>query len=72
MSDEFNETGLPVSISFAANKSYMNQQPQEISFDNTEYAFAYKDNASLKKASFLFSTSLSSYACCIKCRISCC
>jgi proline dehydrogenase len=34
----------------------MNQQHQEISFDNTEYAFAYKDNAALKKASFLFST----------------
>lgn len=27
-----------------------------ISFDNTEYAFAYKTNASLKKAKFLFST----------------
>jgi proline dehydrogenase len=33
----------------------MNQQ-QEISFDNTEYAFAYKDDADLKKARFLFST----------------
>lgn len=27
-----------------------------ISFDNTEYAFAYKTNRSLKKAKFLFST----------------
>ncbi len=27
-----------------------------ISFDNTEHAFAYKTNASLKKAKFLFST----------------
>src|SRR5436190_15825989 len=27
----------------------------EISFDNTEHAFAYKSDADLKKASFLFS-----------------
>ena len=27
-----------------------------ISFDNTEYAFAYKTNSELKKADFLFST----------------
>jgi len=33
----------------------MNVQP-EISFDNTETAFAYKDNAALKKARFLFSS----------------
>lgn len=33
----------------------MNAHPP-ISFDNTEYAFAYKSNASLKKARFLFST----------------
>jgi len=33
----------------------MNVQPA-ISFDNTETAFAYKDNAALKKARFLFSS----------------
>ena len=33
----------------------MNQQPV-ISFDNTEYAFAYKSNKGLKKAHFLFSS----------------
>lgn len=33
----------------------MNVQP-EISFDNTETAFAYKNNAALKKARFLFSS----------------
>jgi len=33
----------------------MNVQP-EISFDNTETAFAYKDNKALKKARFLFSS----------------
>ena len=29
---------------------------QAISFDNTEYAFAYKSNKELQKAKFLFST----------------
>src|SRR5215210_8814885 len=34
----------------------MNQLKTVISFDNTEYAFAYKNNAALKKARFLFYT----------------
>ncbi len=35
----------------------MNQKlPHNISFDNTEYAFAYKSTKELKKAHFLFST----------------
>jgi proline dehydrogenase len=35
----------------------MNQKlPYNISFDNTEYAFAYKSNKDLKKAHFLFSS----------------
>lgn len=34
----------------------MSTVPQSISFDNTEYAFAYKSNASLRKAKFLFSS----------------
>ncbi len=34
----------------------MNSQPQKISFDNTEFAFAYKSNNELKKARFLFSS----------------
>lgn len=32
----------------------MTQQPKDISFDNTEYAFAYKNDAELRKARFLF------------------
>jgi proline dehydrogenase len=32
----------------------MTTPPNSISFDNTEYAFAYKSNAALKKAKFLF------------------
>ena len=32
------------------------EAPPKISFDNTEYAFAYKTNKELKKASFLFSS----------------
>ncbi len=40
---------------FAANYDcYMASTP-EISFDNTEFAFEYKNNKQLKKASFLFS-----------------
>ena len=34
----------------------MTTSPQPISFDNTEYAFAYKSNAALRKAKFLFSS----------------
>lgn len=34
----------------------MTTHPHEISFDNTEHAFAYKSDAALKKARFLFST----------------
>ncbi len=34
----------------------MTNNRQAISFDNTEYAFAYKSNQELKKARFLFST----------------
>jgi proline dehydrogenase len=34
----------------------MTQQQKEISFDNTEYAFAYKNDAELRKARFLFSS----------------
>ncbi len=34
---------------------YMNDQP-EISFDNTQYAFAYKSDKELKRAKFLFSS----------------
>ncbi|MEO6914903.1 MAG: proline dehydrogenase family protein [Chitinophagaceae bacterium] len=34
----------------------MTPHPHEISFDNTEHAFAYKSNASLKRARLLFST----------------
>ncbi|MEI2748141.1 MAG: proline dehydrogenase family protein [Ferruginibacter sp.] len=33
-----------------------NEQKNQISFDNTEYAFAYKTNKELKKAHFLFSS----------------
>lgn len=34
----------------------MSTLPHSISFDNTEYAFAYKSNAALRKAKFLFSS----------------
>lgn len=34
----------------------MTTHPHEISFDNTEHAFAYKSDAALKKARLLFST----------------
>jgi proline dehydrogenase len=34
----------------------MIQQSPNLTFDNTEYAFAYKSNKDLKKAHFLFST----------------
>ena len=33
----------------------MNHKGKTISFDNTEYAFAYKNDGQLKKARFLFS-----------------
>src|SRR5688500_17641369 len=49
------------SISFHDFYSYlfcssMEKSRPVISFDNTEYAFAYKSNAALRKAKFLFST----------------
>ena len=34
----------------------MSEQQPIISFDNTEFAFAYKSNSQLKKAHFLFSS----------------
>ncbi len=34
----------------------MSEQQPQISFDNTEFAFAYKSNSQLKKANFLFSS----------------
>ena len=34
----------------------MDPSSPDISFDNTEYAFAYKSNAELRKAEFLFWT----------------
>ncbi len=34
----------------------MSEKQQQISFDNTEFAFAYKSNNQLKKAHFLFSS----------------
>ena len=46
----------PSAIVFILFLRNMIHQNGEISFDNTEYAFAYKNNGDLKKARFLFST----------------
>ena len=41
---------------FAAHLVLLMEYSPNISFDNTEYAFAYKSNKELKRAHFLFST----------------
>ena len=48
---------LPVSLTFAhLNIQQIAMEPlPRISFDNTEYAFAYKSDKELKQAHFLFS-----------------
>lgn len=45
-----------ISLTFAPEFSLRMESYPNISFDNTEYAFAYKSNKELKKARFLFSS----------------